>query len=233
VAAREERLPSVEHGASGHSAAAAAEVEGRCGHSGAERGGAALKPSHDHKGDDVVVLDCRNSYESDVGAFEGAVPLGTHTFKDTWGALERVLEGRDPRTTEVMIYCTGGIRCVKVGAYLKQHMGFERVARLQGGIVSYVRELKEKTQADEAEFQRQSLFRGINYVFDNRIGELVTPDVPLRVLPSSYGGSEPLVSDAAGRILQVPAAPPHPAPYALHPTPCTLHPTPCTLHPTP
>ena len=45
------------------------------------------------------------------GAFEGAVPLGTHTFRDTWGALERVLEGRDPQKTEVRIYCTSGVRC--------------------------------------------------------------------------------------------------------------------------
>ena len=153
-----------------------------------------------------MVLDCRNAYESDVGKFEGALPLGTNTFRDTWGALERVLGGKDPSKTQVMIYCTGGIRCVKVGAYLKQRMGFSRVARLQGGVVSYVRELKEQAQSDEAKFQRQSLFRGINYVFDNRIGELVTPDLPLQALPSETG-PEHLVSDDDGRVLKVPAGP--------------------------
>jgi len=65
-------------------------------------------------GDDLVLLDCRNGYESDVGKFKGAIPLNTNTFRDTWDALERVLGERDPSKTQVMIYCTGGIQCVKV-----------------------------------------------------------------------------------------------------------------------
>lgn len=155
---------------------------------------------------ETVVLDCRNAYESDVGKFEGALPLATSTFRDTWSALEGALEGKDPSKTQVMIYCTGGIRCVKVGAYLRQRMGFEHVASLQGGVVSYVRDLKAHTRSDQAEFQRQSLFRGINYVFDNRVGELVTPDLPLQALPS-LKGSEELVWDEQGGITQVPAGP--------------------------
>jgi len=73
-----------------------------------------------------------------------------------------------------MIYCTGGIRCVKVGAYLKQRMGFQNVSRLQGGVVSYVRELQEHLGSDAQAMHDNSLFRGINYVFDNRS----TPPLP-------------------------------------------------------
>ena len=61
----------------------------------------------------------------------------------------------------------------QVGAYLKQRMGFENVGRLQGGIVSYVRELQQQVGAEKAAFEAASLFRGINYVFDNRCCECV------------------------------------------------------------
>lgn len=56
-----------------------------------------------------LILDCRNKYESDVGRFEGAIPLDTHTFKDSWAALEILLKDKDPETP-IMTYCTGGIR---------------------------------------------------------------------------------------------------------------------------
>ncbi|KAK1864720.1 hypothetical protein I4F81_007264 [Pyropia yezoensis] len=81
----------------------------------AAAGDAALPP---------IVLDCRNGYESDVGRFDGAVPLDTAAFPDTWAALAARLDGVD-RRRRVLTYCTGGIRCVKVGAYLGQVMGFE------------------------------------------------------------------------------------------------------------
>lgn len=98
----------------------------------AAAGDAALPP---------IVLDCRNGYESDVGRFDGAVPLDTAAFPDTWAALAARLDGVD-RRRRVLTYCTGGIRCVKVGAYLGQVMGFENVGRLQGGVVSYARALR-------------------------------------------------------------------------------------------
>ena len=134
-------------------------------------------------GDDLVLLDCRNGYESDVGKFQGAIPLNTNTFRDTWDALERVLGERDPSKTQVMIYCTGGIRCVKVGAYLKQRMGFQNVSRLQGGVVSYVRELQEHLGSDAQAMHDNSLFRGINYVFDNR---LISNRKPFTRHPTPY-----------------------------------------------
>lgn len=121
----------------------------------------------------TVVVDCRNGYESDVGKFEGAVPLGTETFKDTWERLEEIVGAEDRGKTKLLIYCTGGIRCVKVGAYLKQKMGFEHVSRLEGGIVNYARGVKEGEVGSH-----QSLFKGINYVFDSRVGTLVTDSLP-------------------------------------------------------
>lgn len=60
-----------------------------------------------------VVLDCRNSYESEVGLFEGAVPLNTTFFRESWPVLEALLKDT-PRDAPILTYCTGGIRCVKV-----------------------------------------------------------------------------------------------------------------------
>jgi predicted sulfurtransferase len=93
---------------------------------------------------DALVLDCRNSYESDVGKFEGAQPLNTNTFRESWNAIQEIL-GKQPQVskdTPIYTYCTGGIRCVKINAYLEQKLGFTNTYRLQGGIISYVRELE-------------------------------------------------------------------------------------------
>ncbi|GAB0490896.1 hypothetical protein MMPV_002136 [Pyropia vietnamensis] len=109
-----------------------------------EAAAAALDPAVSAAGDAAlppIVLDCRNGYESDVGRFDGAIPLDTAAFPDTWAALAARLDGVD-RRRRVLTYCTGGIRCVKVGAYLGQVMGFENVGRLHGGVVSYARALR-------------------------------------------------------------------------------------------
>jgi len=122
-----------------------------------------------------VVLDCRNRYESEVGLFEGAVALNTDTFRDTWSWLEDELKDTD-KDAPIMTYCTGGIRCVKVGAYLEQKMGFRNVHRLAGGIVSYSRMLRESN----ADGENESLFKGVNFVFDLRIGERLSGDILTR-----------------------------------------------------
>lgn len=123
--------------------------------------------------DDVVVLDCRNSYESDVGRFEGAEPLNTRTFRESWDFLEERLQNED-RGKKILTYCTGGIRCVKVNAFLEQKMGFTNTGRLEGGIVSYARKLKESGMLEE------SAFKGVNHVFDGRMGEVITEDLLTR-----------------------------------------------------
>lgn len=119
---------------------------------------------------DFLLLDCRNSYESDVGRFLGAEPLNTKTFRESWDELERKLQHED-RGKRIFTYCTGGIRCVKVNAFLEQRMGFTNTARLQGGIVSYARNLREQGRIE------QSAFKGVNHVFDGRMGEVITDDL--------------------------------------------------------
>lgn len=123
-----------------------------------------------NKQEDVILLDCRNSYESDVGRFEGAEPLNTRTFRESWPELEKRLKDED-RGKKVLTYCTGGIRCVKVNAFLEQKMGFTSTGRLQGGIVSYARALREDRKMAD------STFKGVNHVFDGRMGEVITEDL--------------------------------------------------------
>ena len=116
-----------------------------------------------------LILDCRNDYESDIGRFEGAEPLDTTNFRESWNVLKDRLENV-PKDAPIMTYCTGGIRCVKVGAYLTQELGFKNVSRLAGGIIAYDRTIEEKA-ADE-----KPLFRGSNMVFDGRLGRQITDD---------------------------------------------------------
>ncbi len=116
--------------------------------------------------EDALVVDMRNFYESRIGHFEGAVCPDSNTFKEE---LQMVTEQlKDQKDKKVLLYCTGGIRCEKASAYFK-HEGFKDVNQLQGGIISYVQEVRQK--------QLESKFKGSNYVFDERISERVTEDV--------------------------------------------------------
>lgn len=157
----------------------------------------------------AIVLDCRNSYESDVGKFENSIPLNTTFFKESWTVLDEILKDVD-KDAPILTYCTGGIRCVKINAYLQQKLGFKNTNRLRGGIVSYTRELDVHNKGDSsavasdvanevAESEaidvlkpqkgaqiarsgtnrdvKESRFRGMNYVFDDRMGARVTADV--------------------------------------------------------
>lgn len=112
------------------------------------------------KGDEAVplpiVLDCRNDYETQVGKFELAEPLDTINFRDSWDVLKDRLKDV-PKDAPIMTYCTGGIRCVKVNAYLTQEMGMTNVSRLAGGIVSYDRTLNEQAPAEESMFKVSSI----------------------------------------------------------------------------
>eukprot|EP00050_Salpingoeca_kvevrii_P009013 m.306484 g.306484 ORF g.306484 m.306484 type:complete len:805 (-) comp18977_c0_seq1:85-2499(-) len=116
-----------------------------------------------------LLLDCRNDFESDLGKFEHAIPLDTVNFRDSWGILREMLSGHD-RDEPIMTYCTGGIRCVKVGAFLEQDLGFRNVFRLEGGVVSYLRHLREEGKLEE------STFRGQHFVFDARLATTATDE---------------------------------------------------------
>jgi len=111
---------------------------------------------------DLIVLDCRNTYESNLGSFYNAIPLATETFRESWSKLDSLLNDQC-RDQPIFMFCTGGIRCIKAGAYLKQCLGFADVRRLDGGIVAY-----ERWLAHDAPPQTQSRFSGENFVFDRR-----------------------------------------------------------------
>lgn len=126
--------------------------------------GPELSPSDWHnqvQREGTILLDCRNAYESEEGTFDGAVPLGTDTFQDTWEKLDEITTDL-PRDAPVHIFCTGGIRCVKAGAYMKQHLNFSDVRRLEHGIVGYEKFLKEHPEMGPSKFQ------GDNFLFDKR-----------------------------------------------------------------
>ena len=116
--------------------------------------------------EDSVVVDMRNYYESEVGRFENAIVPDVDTSRELLPEVKRLLQGHEQ--DEVLLYCTGGIRCEKASAYLIKS-GFKKVNQLQGGIIQYANEVKEN--------EIDSKFIGKNFVFDARMGERVTEDV--------------------------------------------------------
>lgn len=127
------------------------------------------------KDDTIQLLDCRNTYESNQGTFLQSKPLNTQTFSETWPLLEQQLQSNmlDP-SKPTYIFCTGGIRCVKVGAYLKQRLGFENVRSLKHGIIGYQRWRNDKKQLIDGDTKSDlnessgSLWNGENFLFDKR-----------------------------------------------------------------
>lgn len=118
---------------------------------------------------DTIVVDMRNHYESEVGRFENAFCPDADTFKEELPLVIDHLKGQENKN--VLMYCTGGIRCEKASAYFK-HKGFKNVFHLQGGIIQYAHEVKEQNL--------QSKFIGKNFVFDERVGERITDDIIAR-----------------------------------------------------
>ncbi|MCE1201840.1 MAG: rhodanese-related sulfurtransferase [Bacteroidia bacterium] len=114
----------------------------------------------------TVVVDLRNHYEHEVGHFEDAILPVVETYKESVPIIIRMLEDQKPEN--IMLYCTGGIRCEKFSAYLR-HRGFKNVFQLKGGVINYARQVKEKGL--------ESRFIGKNFVFDERLGERITPHI--------------------------------------------------------
>ena len=105
---------------------------------------------------DVILVDTRNDYEVGIGTFKGALDPKTKTFREF---PQYVKDNLDPaKHKKVAMFCTGGIRCEKSTAYLKEQ-GFDEVYHLEGGILKY---LEEVPQAD-------SMWEGDCFVFDNRV----------------------------------------------------------------
>jgi UPF0176 protein len=114
----------------------------------------------------TILVDMRNHYESEVGYFENAIRPTTETFREELRIVEKMLKGKDEKN--LVMYCTGGIRCEKASAWFK-HKGFQNVFQLDGGIVQYARQAKEQGLRNK--------FIGVNFVFDERLSERITQDV--------------------------------------------------------
>ena len=116
---------------------------------------------------DTIVVDMRNHYESEIGYFTNAIKPDVDTFRESLPIIENQLSDYKSNKN-ILMYCTGGIRCEKASAYLK-HKGFENVFQLEGGIIEYTRQIKEAGI--------ESKFIGKNFVFDQRLGEKITNDI--------------------------------------------------------
>ena len=115
---------------------------------------------------ETIVVDMRNHYESEVGHFESAILPDVDTFREALPHVVDLLE--EQKHNPVVMYCTGGIRCEKASAYLR-HKGFSQVYQLEGGIIEYGRQVKEKGLPNK--------FHGKNFVFDERLGERISDEV--------------------------------------------------------
>ncbi len=114
----------------------------------------------------TVVIDMRNHYEYEVGHFEKAIEVPSDTFREQLPmAVDMMKEDKDKN---IIMYCTGGIRCEKASAFML-HQGFKNVFHLEGGIINYVNQVKEKGLENK--------FHGKNFVFDQRLGERVTEEI--------------------------------------------------------
>ncbi len=109
---------------------------------------------------ETLVIDTRNDYEGEIGAFERAVQPNTRSFRDfpDWFRSEGRALIEQTGAKRVAMYCTGGIRCEKSTAFLKAE-GVENVHHLEGGILRYLETVDED----------QSLWRGSCFVFDERV----------------------------------------------------------------
>lgn len=109
-----------------------------------------------------LCVDIRNHYESEIGHFQSAIRPDVDTFRDSLPIIEKELPPYKS-TMNILMYCTGGIRCEKASAYLISK-GFKNVYQLQGGIINYIREVNKH--------QLPNKFQGRNFVFDRRLSEM-------------------------------------------------------------
>lgn len=115
----------------------------------------------------TICVDMRNHYESEIGHFDGAVTPDVDTFRDSLDIIEEDLKDHK-EDKNLLMYCTGGIRCEKASAYYK-HKGFKNVFQLEGGIIEYTRQVQSEGLENK--------FIGKNFVFDHRRSERISEDV--------------------------------------------------------
>lgn len=114
----------------------------------------------------TILIDMRNHYESEIGHFKNAILPDADTFREEIKMVEDILRGKEDKN--IVMYCTGGIRCEKASAYLK-YKGFPNVHQLEGGIIKYARDVQTH--------QLENRFLGVNFVFDERLAERISEDV--------------------------------------------------------
>jgi UPF0176 protein len=115
---------------------------------------------------ETIVIDMRNHYEYEVGHFVNAIEIPSDTFREQLPMAAEMM--KDKKDKNIIMYCTGGIRCEKASAYMLHH-GFKNVFHLEGGIINYANQIKE--------LGLESQFKGKNFVFDDRLGEKITEDI--------------------------------------------------------
>lgn len=129
---------------------------------------------------DVTVIDTRNDYEIEIGTFKHAIDPKTQTFREF---PEYVKEHLDPsKNKKVAMFCTGGIRCEKSTAYLKEQ-GFDEVYHLEGGILQYLEDVPKE----------ESLWEGDCFVFDNRVA--VNHDLEKSIYDQCYACRLPITAE--------------------------------------
>lgn len=134
----------------------------------AKDGGIRLSPQEAHeliakKSENLVLLDCRNKCESDIGSFTGAIKPNTQHFREFPAYIDQHAD--QFKNKEVLMFCTGGIRCERGSAYVKKATQAQKVYHISGGIHRYIEQYPD------------GFFRGKNYVFDNRIAVKVNDDI--------------------------------------------------------
>lgn len=114
----------------------------------------------------TLVIDMRNHYEYEVGRFQHAIEIPSDTFREQLPMAAEMFS--DEKDRNIIMYCTGGIRCEKASAWM-MHNGYKNVFHLEGGIINYINAVREE--------QLENNFLGKNFVFDERLGERITDDV--------------------------------------------------------
>jgi UPF0176 protein len=114
----------------------------------------------------VVVVDMRNHYEYEIGHFDNAIEIPSDTFKQQLSMSIEML--KDKKDKDIVMYCTGGIRCEKASAWML-HNGFNKVYHLEGGIINYANTVKK--------LNLKNKFIGKNFVFDERLGEAISEEI--------------------------------------------------------
>lgn len=116
--------------------------------------------------ENTIIVDMRNHYESEVGHFENAICPDVDTFREQLPLVAKDLEANKDKN--IVMYCTGGIRCEKASAYMRYN-GYENVFQLEGGIIEYARQVNQKGLENK--------FKGKNFVFDDRLAETISEDI--------------------------------------------------------